>query len=419
MATPTIIEALDATRLLGASFPDRETWGAWRTFLAALYGLRLDPPEQARFCAATGRSEYRPRPGGYTESLLLCGRQAGKSTVAAALACYEAVTAPPVRDGETWVLVLAQDQRGAIRTVFRYIESMFDRSSLLAPLVVSRTSDTLRLSNGVNVGAYPCRAAAIRGLRARAVIVDEVCFFRSTDLYPVDREVVRAARPCLANTGGRLVALSSPYGASGWAWDTYRRHYGRDDSDTLLWQSSAVEMNPRLTPQYVERMVREDAEAAEAEIFGRFRAGLAQLFDPEAIDACVRSGHVELPPSHALDYAAFADPSGGRRDAFTLAVGHTEGHGDSRRAVVDLLRAWRPPFNPAGVTSECCDLLKRYGIHKVVGDRYAGEWPREQFRAGGIRYELADAAKSDLYLNLLAYTNAGRVVLPDDRDLLR
>ena len=37
----------------------------------------------------------------------------------------------------------------------------------------------------------------------------------------------------------------------------------------------------------------------------------------------------------------------------------------------------------------------------MVGDRYAGEWPREQFRNKGIRYEVADLPKVDLYRELL------------------
>ena len=55
----------------------------------------------------------------------------------------------------------------------------------------------------------------------------------------------------------------------------------------------------------------------------------------------------------------------------------------------------------------------------VRGDRYAGEWPREQFRAHGIGYELAEKPKSDLYLDLLAAVNSASVELPDEGALLR
>src|SRR5262249_31060672 len=54
-----------------------------------------------------------------------------------------------------------------------------------------------------------------------------------------------------------------------------------------------------------------------------------------------------------------------------------------------------------------------------TGDRFAGEWPREQLRAHGIEYVLADKPKSDYYLGLVAHINAGAVELPDDAELLR
>ena len=49
----------------------------------------------------------------------------------------------------------------------------------------------------------------------------------------------------------------------------------------------------------------------------------------------------------------------------------------------------------------------------MVGDRYAGEWPREQFLAHGIRYEPAEMNRSELYLAFLPLVNSGRVDLLD------
>src|SRR6185436_19716483 len=108
----------------------------------------------------------------------------------------------------------------------------------LRALVDGRTTDTLSLKSGVTLAAYPCRPAAVRGLRACLAIADELAFFRSTEGNPVDTEMLRALRPTLATTGGRLIILSSPYGQSGALWDLYRRHYGRD-SDVLMWRATA------------------------------------------------------------------------------------------------------------------------------------------------------------------------------------
>jgi hypothetical protein len=55
--------------------------------------------------------------------------------------------------------------------------------------------------------------------------------------------------------------------------------------------------------------------------------------------------------------------------------------------------------------------VKSYGCHAVTGDRYAGEWPRERFRAHGIEYNLAEKPKSEIYKDLLPLANSRRMDL--------
>ncbi len=86
--------------------------------------------------------------------------------------------------------------------------------------------------------------------------------------------------------------------------------------------------------------------------------------------------------------------------------------------MVDVVRAWSAPFNPSGVVAECADLLGTYRVSRVVGDRYAGEWPRESFREQGVAYDLADRVRSEFYLGMLAHVNGARLELPDDPALL-
>jgi hypothetical protein len=182
-----------------------------------------------------------------------------------------------------------------------------------------------------------------------------------------------------------------------------------------VWQASAPEMNPLLPVDYLQRMEQDDPDAYQSEVLGQFRAGIATLFDHEALDACVMKGRREFPRSEGLHYKAFTDPSGGRADAFTVAAGHRSGD----TVIVDAIRAWSPPFNPSGVVAEAAMFLKSYGVSEVVGDRYGGEWPREAFRSQGIRYEVAESTTSDNYLAMLPVVNAANVDLPDVPELLR
>lgn len=125
-------------------------------------------------------------------------------------------------------------------------------------------------------------------------------------------------------------------------------------------------------------------------------------------DGCVSHGLVERAPIDGLRYQGFVDPSGGSSDSMTMAVSHLEG----KVAILDAVRERRPPFKPDGVAAEFADLLRRYRIFTVRGDRYAGEWVSEAFRRHGITYVAAGKPKSDIYLELL-HMNSGEVDLLD------
>ena len=67
-----------------------------------------------------------------------------------------------------------------------------------------------------------------------AVLGDEVAFWRSDESANPDTEILNAARPALATTGGPLIAISSPYARRGALWDTYKGHYGPEGDPTIL-----------------------------------------------------------------------------------------------------------------------------------------------------------------------------------------
>ena len=66
----------------------------------------------------------------------------------------------------------------------------------------------------------------------------------------------------------------------------------------------------------------------------------------------------------------FADPSGGRHDAYCLAIGHFEGAQADGRFVLDVVRGAQPPFDPQTMTRAFADLLKEYRLSTVTGDTY-------------------------------------------------
>ena len=418
-ATLTIIDALRDPRLFGAlpAFRDLSTWGAWLVFLKACYGLNLDTSETAVFCRHTGRSTYDPPAGGYREAVAITGRQSGKSRIVGLAQAFEAITARPEADGtELYSLSIAQDQRASLRTVHRYACAPFAALPILAATVKGQTADALSLTTGVVIASYPCRPAAVRGLRACCIAADELAFYRSAEGNPVDAEMLRAVRPTLATTGGRLFILSSPYGQAGALWELHRQHFGRDDSDTLVWTATAPEMNPTLPADYLRRMEQDDPEAYRSEVLGEFRQGLSTFLDTDALQACVDVGVRERPFEAGQRCEAFCDPASGTgKDAFTLAIAaRHEG-----RADLLVCRAWHPPFNPSSVIAEAAAVLKGYGLRSVTSDAYAGGFVSEGFAAHGITLVRTDRDRSAIYLDLLPLINAARVRLLDQPELLR
>jgi hypothetical protein len=81
--------------------------------------------------------------------------------------------------------------------------------------------------------------------------------------------------------------------------------------------------------------------------------------------------------------------------------------------VVDCVRERIPPFSPESVVEDFCADLRRYRVTSVTGDRYAGEWPREQFRKRGVTYEPSELTASDLFRELLPRLNTRTIALLD------
>ncbi len=194
-------------------------------------------------------------------------------------------------------------------------------------------------------------------------------------------------------------------------WDAFKAHHGEDASRTLVWQAPTWRMNPTISREDLEAEFQADPARAEAEYGANFRTDVETFVSREVVEDAVVEKRHELPPVPGITYTAFVDPSGGSVDSMTLGIAHAEKDG---RAVLDAIRVRKPPFSPEAVVGEFCDLLKTYGIRKVTGDRYAGEFAREPFRKAGISYELTDRlSASDVFRECLPLLNSGKVELLD------
>ena len=119
-----------------------------------------------------------------------------------------------------------------------------------------------------------------------------------------------------------------------------------------------------------------------------------------------------------VTYHGFVDPSGGSSDSMTLGIAHKQENG---LMVLDYIGEKRPPFDPDAVCAEFAEVLSRYGLREVTGDRYAGIWPSDRFakqERHTITYLPAEQSKSQIYIELLPLLMAKRVQLLDNKRLI-
>ena len=406
----SILDSLADDHLFATLFA-ATSWRPWKAYLAALFALPFPSDETlAWYRAHTGREEW---PGvAFKESALVIGRRGGKSRVLALiavfLACFRDYSQCLAPGEVATIAIVAADRRQA-RSIFRFVSGMLQAVDMLAGLVTDETAETISLSNNVVIEIVTASFRVTRGYTYAAVLCDEVAFWRSDDSANPDIEIIAALRPGLATIPSAILLIaSSPYRKRGVLWNTFSRHYGQDGARVLVWKATSLEMNPGLDPVIVAEAYEDDPDAAAAEYGGEFRNDLSDFVPRAVVDACTVPGRFEIPPIGGLHYSAFVDPSGGTgADSMTLAVAHFE----REKAILDCVREVRPPFSPEQVTFDFAALLKIYGISKVMGDRYAGEWPRERFRTHGITYDLSDAPKSEIYQSFLPALNSGRVEL--------
>lgn len=134
--------------------------------------------------------------------LLNCSRQAGKSTVVAALALIEVLTRP-----DSLVLLVAPSERQS-HELFRKVLTAYQ--ALGQPLKpIKWNQSEIELENGGRIVALPGREDTIRSFSSvRLLVLDEAARVPD-DLYAT-------VRPMLAVSKGRLAALSTPAGQRGW-----------------------------------------------------------------------------------------------------------------------------------------------------------------------------------------------------------
>jgi hypothetical protein len=136
----------------------------------------------------------------HPRKILCCGRQTGKSTVAAILALHKALTQPG-----SVVLVVAPGERQA-KLLFSKAASLYRQAGYPLPAHSERRTG-LELSNGSIIEALPAVERTTRGYSVDLLLVDEAAAVPDMDYHGI--------LPALIATQGEQVLLSTPRGKRG------------------------------------------------------------------------------------------------------------------------------------------------------------------------------------------------------------
>ena len=218
-----------------------------------------------------------------TDRLLLnCCRQAGKSTVAALLAVHTAVYEPG-----SLVLLLSPGQRQS-QELYRKALTVY---RVLGRPVAAEAENALSLTleSGSRIISLPGTEATIRGYSGvRLLIVDEAA--------RVPDELYASVRPMLAVSGGRLMAMSTPFGQRGWwhaAWQ-----------DEPGWKKVRIPADkvPRISDVFLEEERRALGDWQFKQEYGcEFVDTVEQLFTTEQVE---RAFSADVQPLFGLGGAA-------------------------------------------------------------------------------------------------------------------
>lgn len=202
--------------------------------LAADLALALDPVELARHAGIEPDPWQSDLLRSQAEQMiLLCSRQAGKSTVSAFLALHEASYGPPAP-----ILLLSPSLRQS-QELFRVVRNGLLAAAPVLGRVRQESALSIELERGSRVVCLPGTEKTVRGFAGvRLLVVDEAS--------RVEDELYHAVRPMLAVSGGRMILLSTPFGKRGFFF-----HEWTDGGPTWKRVQITAEHVSRISPAFL------------------------------------------------------------------------------------------------------------------------------------------------------------------------
>lgn len=412
-----IIEALHSDNCFRPLFKDVETWRSWEVYLRALFGLPIEEEKDRKLLKDCTGLEKCHDETQFRESFVICGRRSGKSFISSILSVWIATFkdwSKFLSAGERGYIFIIANDKSQARIVKNYVSGILKSNASFRRLVAKDLTWEIELKNQVSIMVKTCDFRTIRGYTLLCAILEEMAFYRSDESANPDKEILAAVRPSLATIpDSLLIGISTPYSRAGILFEMFKKHYGKVGGP-LIWRAATTLMNPTIDKSIIKDALADDPSAASAEWEAEFRSDIESFMPVEFVEAVVIPGRFELPKVEGAEYFAFADPSGGRQDSFTLGIAHKDKGG---MIILDVSREQRPPFQPKVVVKEFSETLRAYGVSEIESDRYAAEWVSEAFRDNEIEVKNSELSASEIYLSFLPLVANGTIELLDNKRL--
>jgi len=392
--------------------------------LRVLYGLPLSSAERSlwrKYAETPIFARYKPQ--AYAEALCLLGRQSGKSSrIGVTVSLFEALCVEREIPAGSRLAILFFSPT-LKQSTFDQVGEKLRSVPEFAELIEADADGEIRLRNQIDLVSYSANPRTARGRTAVLAVVDEAGFIRTDSSFEMNLpELLESVRPSLIVHRGKLLLLSSPSGKEGPLFETWEKR--GENPDVLVWRAPSQAMNPAIDEKLLQRERKRGESYFRREYLAEFVEATNPFLPEAAIAASVQRGTPEFPPD-SNDFQTFgAVDTADKRDSNALAIAAVRDFSGTRKVVVLKTKEWKPGptgHNVLKILDEMGEIFRSYRVGRARGDQKNMSVCESTFARFGVRFErviTAGAGSESAYRAFLALLNDGKLVLPDDENLL-
>lgn len=388
-----------------------------------------DHPDVVQMCGGPDAIDALPSEQGIAPAMLVdvSSIRSAKTMMAvcrAARAVF-AVDVSVCRIGEIPRIPIFSLKLSRARVAFRMLDALFSRPAL-APLVISRTADTLMVRHPSGI---PIEIVCVAGGRSAqdfvgdwlaSVICDEAPRMLGRDEGVVNLADVLTAISGRVLAGGSVQLIGSPWAPNGPVYDLVQSAFAKPSAQVVVLRSTGPQNNPaHFTPARCAEIEATDPVAHSTSVLAEFADPEQGLLNPISIHKNTRESPLYLLPEKNADYGAACDVGRGRWTlVITEAYEGVDDHPQFRVALATEILAGDPKVAWQQIAQECL----RYGVTQCLVDQYAGPESISIASDYGLKCEerkWTEQTKLAAFTDLATLLHSDRLELAPEKTLLR